>query len=82
MRAIVHPVQLTECELLVERATFQLVGESRDTRAELVAERWLNGTGDWAVACPHCGAFAPNAFSLCESGTCRVRLMRFHVQRV
>jgi hypothetical protein len=68
VRAIVHPVQLTECELLVERATWQLVGESRDTRAELVAERWLNGTGDWAVACPHCRAFAPKTFSLCNSG--------------
>ena len=68
VRAIVHPVQLTECELLVQRATWQLVGENKDARAELVAERWLNDSGDWTLACPHCGATAATAFSLCNAG--------------
>lgn len=66
VRAIVHPVQLTDCELLVERATWQLV--SGDIRAGLVAERWLNGNGDWTLVCPHCGDTDPKAFSLCNSG--------------
>ena len=66
VRAIVHPVQLTECELLVQRATWELF--AGDTRAELVAERWLNGDGEWALACPHCSTPAPSTFSLCKAG--------------
>ena len=66
VRAIVHPVQLTECELLVQRATWELV--AGDTRAELVAERWLNGSGDWTLACPHCSASDVKTLSLCNAG--------------
>ncbi|HKW45899.1 MAG TPA: hypothetical protein VJN70_00580, partial [Gemmatimonadaceae bacterium] len=66
VRAIVHPVQLTECDLLVQRATWPIV--AGDTRAELVAERWLNGSGDWTLACPHCGTSDPKSFSLCNAG--------------
>jgi hypothetical protein len=67
VRAIVHPVQLAECELLVQRAKWELVGK-RGVRAPLVAERWLNGTGDWTLACPQCGARSPASLSLCKAG--------------
>lgn len=67
VRAIVHPVQLTECELLVQRAQWELTGK-RGLRAPLVAERWLNGSGDWTLACPQCGASNPRSLSLCKSG--------------
>ena len=67
VRAIVHPVQLAECELLVQRATWELAGD-RGVQASLVAERWLNGTGDWTLACPQCSARSPESLSLCKSG--------------
>lgn len=67
VRVIVHPVQLIEGELLVQRATWKLVG-ARDIRAKLVTERWLNGAGDWMLACPRCGAADPSSLSLCKSG--------------
>ena len=67
VRAIVHPVQLTECELLVQRAHWELIG-NQDARATLIAERWLNGAGNWSVACPSCGATTLASLSLCRSG--------------
>jgi hypothetical protein len=67
VRAIVHPVQLAECELLVQRARWELVGD-RGLQAPLIAERWLNGDGDWTLACPQCGARNPASLSLCKAG--------------
>jgi hypothetical protein len=67
VRAIVHPVQLTECELLVQCAQWELVNQ-RGVRAPMVAERWLNGDGDWMLACPACGASDLESLSLCKSG--------------
>lgn len=67
VRAIVHPVQLTECELLVQRAHWELIGKD-EARTSLIAERWLNGAGDWSLACPSCGATTMASLSLCKSG--------------
>ena len=67
VRAVVHPVQFTECELLVQRAKWEVV-DRHGIRASLVAERWLNGTGDWTLACPQCGASSIQSLSLCKSG--------------
>jgi hypothetical protein len=67
VRAIVHPVQLTECEVLVQRAQWELVSR-RGVRAPLLAQRWLNGSGDWTLACPQCGASSIRWLSVCKSG--------------
>jgi hypothetical protein len=67
VRAVVHPVQLSEWELLVQRAKWKLE-DKNGNRASLVAERWLNGAGAWVLACPHCGAKSPKALSMCKSG--------------
>jgi len=67
VRAIVHPVQLTECELLVQRAQWELVNR-HGVRASLLAQRWLNGTGDWTLACPQCNASNIRWLSVCKSG--------------
>lgn len=67
VRAVVHPVQLIECELLVQRAQWELTS-SHGVCAPLVAERWLNASGNWTLACPHCGAARPTAISLCKAG--------------
>ena len=67
VRAIVHPVQLTERELLVQRAQWDLVNR-QGVRAPLLAQRWLNGTGDWTLACPQCNATSIRWLSVCKSG--------------
>ena len=67
VRAIVHPVQLTECELLVQRAQWELVSRG-GVRAPLIVQRWLNGTGDWALACPECNNTSIRWLSVCKSG--------------
>jgi len=67
VRAIVHPVQLTEVELLVQRAQWDLVNR-QGVRAPLLAQRWLNGTGDWTLACPQCNATSIRWLSVCKSG--------------
>lgn len=67
VRAIVHPVQLTEWELLVQRAQWELVSR-RGVRAPLLAQRWLNGSGDWTLACPECNSTNIRWLSVCMSG--------------
>ena len=67
VRAVVHPVQLTECELLVQRAQWELVSR-HGIRAPLLAQRWLNGSGDWTLACPQCNATTIRWLSVCKSG--------------
>ena len=67
VRAIVHPVQLTECELLVQRAQWELVSRG-GVRAPLIVQRWLNGAGDWALACPECNSTSIRWLSVCKSG--------------
>ena len=67
VRAIVHPVQLTEWELLVQRAQWELVSR-HGVRAPLIAQRWLNGSGDWTLACPECKSTSLRWLSVCKSG--------------
>lgn len=67
VHAIVHPVQMTEWELLVQRAQWELVS-GRGLRATIVAERWLNGAGEWALACAQCGSATVQSLSVCKSG--------------
>ena len=67
VRAIVHPVQLTEWELLVQRAQWELVSR-RGVRAPLIVQRWLNGSGNWTLACPECNSTNIRWLSVCKSG--------------
>jgi hypothetical protein len=69
VHVVVHPVQITEWELLVQQAQWDITATGHEeTRGRLVAERWLNGAGEWALACPSCGAASPHSFSVCKSG--------------
>jgi len=79
VRATVHPLQLVEFGLLVQRVDWTLVTQG-GRRATFTARRTLNGSGAWQVACPHCGAY-PNELLICADGrvacggcgaTCRV----------
>jgi len=79
VRATVHPLQLLEFRVLVQRVDWNLV--TRDgRRATFTAQRMLSGSGAWQVACPHCGAY-PTELLICHYGhvgcsgcgaTCRV----------
>jgi hypothetical protein len=68
VRVVVHPVQLTEWELLVQRAEWDITTSHREQKGQLVAERWLNGEGTWSIACPTCSATNPTNISLSKSG--------------
>ena len=68
VRVVVHPVQLTEWELLVQCAQFEITTVTQQHAGRLVAQRWLNGGGGWTFACPGCGAVSPNSLSVCKSG--------------
>jgi hypothetical protein len=56
VRTAVHPLQLIEIEVVVERARWSLTG-SRARRATLSVMRYVAGAGsDWDVRCPSCRA--------------------------
>jgi hypothetical protein len=64
VRAVVHPLQLTEWELIVQRATWRL--ETRDGHAASVsAQRTLAGASGWTFACDTCGASPPDGLTVC-----------------
>ena len=67
VRVVVHPVQVAECELQVQRAQWELVNR-RGVRAVLIAQRWLNGSGDWTLACPECNSSSIRWLSVCKEG--------------
>lgn len=66
IRVIVHPLQLTEWQVLAQRATWTLSAPGEVT-GELVATRLLSGNTEWRLACPTCGA-APSSIRLCIEG--------------
>ena len=79
VRVTVHPIQLVEFKLLVQRVDWNLVSQG-GRRATLTAQRTLSGSGAWQFACPHCGA-SPELLLICRDGhvacaacgmTCRV----------
>jgi hypothetical protein len=69
VRAMVHPLQLVDATVLIERAEWQL--ESRGHHATFSAQRSAAGAGDWIYACPHCGA-PPETLVVCkhDHGAC------------
>ncbi|HEX5436627.1 MAG TPA: hypothetical protein VFW98_05690 [Gemmatimonadaceae bacterium] len=66
VRAVVHPVQLTECEVVVQLAQWELIA-TNGHRGRLAAQRALVGDGAWAIACPQCGTASPATLSVCKS---------------
>jgi len=79
VKAIVHPLQLVEARVLVQRAEWELKS-AHGRRAQLAAQRPLAGTAAWTVACPHCGT-APTELVVCkhEHCTCDACSMRCSV---
>src|SRR5207244_16532 len=68
VKAVVHPLQLIEATVLMQRAEWQL--ESAHGRhAAFNAQRSLSGGSDWLLACPHCGR-PPTALVVCRHDHC------------
>lgn len=64
VRATVHPVQLTEWDVLVQRVEWP-VSSASGHKAKVSAQRVLAGTRSWLLACPTCGAMAPRTIAVC-----------------
>ena len=68
VKAVVHPLQLIDATVLVQRAEWQL--ESAHGRhATFNAQRSLSGAAAWIVACPHCGR-PPTSLVICRHDHC------------
>jgi hypothetical protein len=52
--AIVHPLQLAEARVLMQRAEWE-IRSKRGVRAPFAAQRPLAGAATWILACPTCG---------------------------
>lgn len=68
VKAVVHPLQLIEAAVLMQRAEWQLVS-ARGRRATVSAQRPLSGAATWNIACPHCGRL-PTTLVLCRHDHC------------
>jgi hypothetical protein len=70
VKAIVHPLQLVEARVLVQRVEWEL-RSTNGRSTTLAAQRPLAGTAAWTVACPHCGR-PPSELVVCrhEAGHC------------
>lgn len=66
--AVVHPLQLIEAGVLMQRAEWQLES-TQGRRATFNAQRPLSGAAAWTMACPHCGR-PPAALVVCRHGHC------------
>jgi len=68
VKAVVHPLQLIEATVLIQRAEWQL--ESAQGRhAPFSAQRSLSRAADWIMACPHCGR-PPALLVVCRHEHC------------
>jgi len=52
--AIVHPLQLAEAHVLMQRVEWE-IRSKRGVRAQFAAQRPIAGTASWILACPTCG---------------------------
>ncbi len=56
VKAVVHPLQLVEAGVLMQRAEWQLESAPpRMRRATFTAQRSLSDGSTWVLSCPHCG---------------------------
>src|SRR5213082_2830165 len=68
VKAVVHPLQLVEAAVLMQRAEWQLESE-QGRRATFVAQRSFSGSSGWSLACPHCGR-PPATLVICRHDHC------------
>src|SRR5438067_1531764 len=68
VKAVVHPLQLVEAAVLMQRAEWQL-GSEQGRRATFVAQRSFSGSSGWSLACPHCGR-PPATLVICRHDHC------------
>jgi len=68
VKAVVHPLQLIEATVLMQRAEWQLES-THGRRATFSAQRSLSGGSAWLLACPHCGR-PPTALVVCRHDHC------------
>ena len=66
--AVVHPLQLVEATVLMQRIEWELQS-ARGRRARFVAQQPLVGAAAWTVACPRCGR-PPAALVVCRHEHC------------
>jgi hypothetical protein len=52
--AIVHPLQLAEAQVLMQRVEWE-IRSARGVRARFAAQRPIAGSATWILACPQCG---------------------------
>jgi hypothetical protein len=70
VQAVVHPLQLIEAQVLVQRAEWQLESAPpRRRHATFTAQRSLSGTAAWIVTCPQCGV-PPATLVICRHDHC------------
>ena len=67
VRAVVHPVQLTEWEMIAERATWKL--NTRTGHEAYFTARPLAGAAVWVFGCETCGTSSPRGGSTSVSVT-------------
>ena len=68
VKAIVHPLQLVEATVLMQRAEWQLES-AHGRRATFSGQRSLSGESAWLLACPHCGR-PPASLVICRHDHC------------
>lgn len=67
VRATVHPVQLTEWVVLVQRVDWPLASTAGH-RGVVTAQRVLAGDRTWLLGCPTCGTPRPTELAVCRHG--------------
>jgi len=68
VKAVVHPLQLIEAGVLMQRAEWRLES-ARGRHATFTAQRSLSGVSAWLLACPHCGR-PPATLVVCRHEHC------------
>ncbi len=73
--AIVHPLQLSDAQVLMQRVEWE-IRSKRGVRARFAAQRPIAGSATWILACPQCGR-SPKELVVCvhaegedQSGHC------------
>jgi hypothetical protein len=72
VKAVVHPLQLIEAAVLMQRAEWQLEAlppRPPGRRATFSAQRSLSAGSDWVLTCPQCGR-PPTSLVICRHDHC------------
>jgi hypothetical protein len=66
VHVVVHPLQMIDMEMVVQRAEWKLT-TSKGRNVTLAARRSLSGPDGWSLSCPSC-ARTPSALLVCRDG--------------